>query len=310
MRDTQPYIYKITALFFIGFLLLAVALAVFSVRSAYNTHNFEDTFNEAHPLLNPAKALWGAVQYHLFKEGRDGVIIGDNGWLYTTEEFEYAPALYDARMQKIIGIDALLNAQNIDLIVALLPAKSRKHVSTYNDTIAAFKKHGIAAPSIPREDITFLKTDTHWSPEGAKATAEILAHNINLKNQTLFKTVKTGAEIFRGDLTRYIPGAPVDRYTETINTFETHNPNADLFGDQTFDITLVGTSYSADPRWHFEGFLKTALQTDILNVSDEGLGPFAVMENWLKSEAFKAHKPKLVVWEIPMRTLTMKDKAL
>ena len=76
-----------------------------------------------------------------------------------------------------------------------------------------------------------------------------------------------------------------------------------LFGDAALPVTLVGTSYSANKLWHFEGHLKTAMQADILNMADEGQGPFATMRAWLDSGNFKSNKPRLVIWEMPERYL-------
>jgi len=55
------------------------------------------------------------------------------------------------------------------------------------------------------------------------------------------------------------------------------------------------------PEWNFAGFLKEQLHADILNFSDPGQGPFAVMEKYLSSDDFKNTPPRLVIWEMPER---------
>jgi alginate O-acetyltransferase complex protein AlgJ len=82
------------------------------------------------------------------------------------------------------------------------------------------------------------------------------------------------------------------------------NDQSTLFSDNTPIVTLVGTSYSADPKWNFEGYLKEYLQTDVLNAAEQGLGPFETMKKYLQNESFLKTPPKLVIWEIPERYLT------
>ena len=70
-------------------------------------------------------------------------------------------------------------------------------------------------------------------------------------------------------------------------------------------MTLVGTSYSANTNWNFEGFLKEYLETDVLNMADQGLGPLVVMDKYLENDAWKNSPPRLVIWEMPERYLLM-----
>ncbi len=121
---------------------------------------------------------------------------------------------------------------------------------------------------------------------------------------------------YKGDLTRYVPLSMLTDFfefgPETLPVFITQTEDngddtPDLFGDTKIPVTLVGTSYSANPLWHFEGFLKESLQADILNVADEGAGPFANMRNWLDSPAYRETKPSLVIWEIPERYIALSE---
>ena len=158
----------------------------------------------------------------------------------------------------------------------------------------------------------FLRTDTHWTPEGARLAALGAARTVRaIRGLTLDprEYASNGADSLRhdGDLMRYIPGVPASEVApDSIRKFVTVSKGGaasagDLFGNSAPAITLVGTSYSANPLWNFEGFLKEALKADILNMSDEGQGPFTVMEKYLKSQAYKDNPPRLVIWEIPER---------
>ncbi len=80
----------------------------------------------------------------------------------------------------------------------------------------------------------------------------------------------------------------------------------DLFGDsQQPRLALVGTSYSANPRWNFEGALKQALSADLINYAKEGKGPLEPMLELLQDEGFRKDPPQLLVWEFPERYLPM-----
>ncbi|MEN0001344.1 MAG: alginate O-acetyltransferase, partial [Pseudomonadota bacterium] len=64
-----------------------------------------------------------------------------------------------------------------------------------------------------------------------------------------------------------------------------------------------GTSYSAVPAFHFEGFLKQALSADVVNAAAIGQGPFKPMEDFLVTLDALTTPPSQVIWEIPERYL-------
>ena len=81
----------------------------------------------------------------------------------------------------------------------------------------------------------------------------------------------------------------------------------DLFGTDTpASIALVGTSYSANPRWSFEAALKLALQEDVINHAEEGQGPVAPMHAFLE-RVDPVAPPPVVIWEFPVRYLSDPD---
>jgi alginate O-acetyltransferase complex protein AlgJ len=66
-------------------------------------------------------------------------------------------------------------------------------------------------------------------------------------------------------------------------------------------VAIVGTSYSAEPAFHFEGFLKQALSADVINLALEGKGPFKPMDEALQGTILEDTGVRVVVWEIPER---------
>ncbi|NBV29476.1 hypothetical protein EBS02_10795, partial [bacterium] len=76
----------------------------------------------------------------------------------------------------------------------------------------------------------------------------------------------------------------------------------DLFqSDKAPEIVLIGTSNSVNSSSYsnFDGFLKEALGTDVLNLSKTGGGFSDSMAEYLNSDQFKKSPPKIIIWEIP-----------
>jgi alginate O-acetyltransferase complex protein AlgJ len=76
----------------------------------------------------------------------------------------------------------------------------------------------------------------------------------------------------------------------------------DLFGDTGLpSIAMIGTSFSRNSN--FVPFLEAALGSRVGNFTRDG-GEFAGAANaYFSSSAFKNSPPKIVIWEIPERSL-------
>lgn len=310
---------------------------------------YEDHYNKDLRSFDLSKNIWGLFNYAAFREGSDGVLISDNGWLFTTEEFEWpAHALenYRKNMDYIADAARKLEKENITLVIAPVPAKARIYEDylhpytfpsykekAYEKFVKDLEGKGIEAVDIlsvmqkmkksegHKVHPLYLKTDTHWTPHGANIAAESVAEYIRafnlLDKQENFVSTKGKPKDFAGDLTRYVPvymfadyiSAPKENIV-TYKTTEKAAPEEEpedigsaLFGENVPPVTLVGTSYSANENWNFDGFLKEHLQSDVLNAAEEGLGPFETMQEYLSDQAFLETPPKIVIWEIPERFL-------
>jgi alginate O-acetyltransferase complex protein AlgJ len=58
-------------------------------------------------------------------------------------------------------------------------------------------------------------------------------------------------------------------------------------------------------RGNFHGHLQQALSAKVLNMAKDGGGFLQAMTDYLKDDAFKQSKPKLIVWELPERMLRL-----
>ena len=342
----------------IMFLLLMLALGVLSLKPVSGFTNmqsltwtngqwsqqFEQQYNKTFPAKNFGTALWAAIQYRLFHEGRNGVVVGQSDWLYSREEFNsYADFERQVarQFQRIVAIRDYLNRQGSELVMVIVPSKARVYQEftgdhqppiaqqqLYRQAQQFLADQHIFAPELlpsflqqkPLQQL-FFHTDTHWTPQGADLTAKILAANLPSR----FSQIAWGSQSFittrqeviehQGDLMNFIPLSPyfttLGPDSETLQRYHTgaiHDEDTGLFSEPQVDIALVGTSYSANELWNFAGSLKQYLGVDLVNYAEEGKGPVIPMLDYLASEDFSQAPARLVIWEFPERYLPMLDE--
>ncbi|WP_422403395.1 alginate O-acetyltransferase [Pseudomonas sp. GZD-209] len=306
----------------------------------------ETHYDEQFPIKRIGTNLWAALDFKLFNEGRPGVVLGRDQWLFSDEEFK--PAV-DAQQQMqdnlalVRGIRDTLQRQGVQLVLAIVPAKARLyaeylgketpaslHDDLFNQFHAQVRQANVFAPDLlaPLEQAkargqVFLRTDTHWTPLGAEVVAQSLAEAVSrqglLSGEPQAYITEAGASApYKGDLTNFLPLDPLfsnllptpdtlqQRKTQPVQA-EGQSGDDALFDDSRIPVALVGTSYSANPHWNFLGALQQALRSDVANYAEDGHGPLLPMLKYLQSDAFKNAPPQVVVWEFPERYLPMKN---
>ncbi len=290
---------------------------------------FEADLNKQIGFRQFAIDSWGVIEYSLFKNGRSGVLVGKDNWLFSDEEFKFYPNEARETQIKLDYISQVKNnlaAKGIDLVVLLLPAKARvyeENLGRYalpgytQNRYSSFREiliaRGINAPDFLNPMLeaktkgkVFMQTDTHWTPYGARVIAEALGNDLGSLNLAQFETQVAKNEAYTGDLLNFIPLGKFEaigpgKEQVQLETTEGNVPQGGLFDTVSVPVALVGTSYSAIDTWNFTGALQTALQTDVLNAALEGKGPIKPMQTYLQDDAFLQSPPKLVIWEIPER---------
>src|SRR3546814_267323 len=149
-------------------------------------HDFETQYDHEFPARNFGISLWAAIDYGLFHEAKSGVVAGNDGWLYTDEEFivdEQYDQLVTQNLARIVAVRDRLAAQQVKLVVAIVPAKARVypehlrgrkppqlHEDLYARAEAVLKRDGIAhadllAPLVDgkADGATFLRTEDRKS---------------------------------------------------------------------------------------------------------------------------------------------------
>lgn len=294
---------------------------------------YEGGFKEANPLKNVAVGAFASLRYGLLSEASPGAVVGRGGWLFTAEELEVHDgfsANIQASAERVAQVRDELAGHGVQLVAAVIPDKAEIYPdqlgldrpAAVQERLGAFLAYldlaGVAhidGAAVLSEGAAagqmFMRDDTHWTPLGAKAIADAIGLRLGAADieRTGVQTVSLGSTPFDGDLLSFVPTGPfrnlVGPEQRSIERFETTvEASAGLFGDAAIDVALVGTSFSAKPDWHFEGFLKQAISADVLNLSLEGQGPFAPMDAFLSSDVFKTFPPKIVIWEIPARYIS------
>ncbi|NBA96220.1 alginate O-acetyltransferase [Pseudomonas sp. R5(2019)] len=341
------------------FLALLLCLGAWSLRSfmGFNTNSdatllngkwakaVETHYDDEFPIKRLGTNLWAALDFKLFNEGRPGVVLGREQWLFSDEEFKpvaNSDHFEQENLALMRGVHDTLKQHGVELVLAIVPAKARLyaeyigeqapaslHTGLYNEFHAQARQADIFAPDLltpllqaKERGQVFLRTDTHWTPLGAEVVAQQLGAAVAKKSPLRaepqhFITETEQSTPYKGDLTSFLPldplfsdllPAPDTLHKRTTRVAEgVADSDEALFADNEIPVALVGTSYSANPNWNFMGALQQALQSDVVNYAENGHGPLRPMLKYLQTDAFKNTPPQLLIWEFPERYLPMKS---
>jgi len=164
----------------------------------------------------------------------------------------------------------------------------------------------------------FFRLDTHWTPAGAMLAAESIRAGIDT-NPVLKKAMEAAPEVkfnmtwakhkINSTIRAQIEGLPKGSPTfaaEQVLPFSVVKEQAggNLLGEGVDPvITLLGTSYSG-PFYGFSDALRYTLQRDVLTVwVSNTQGSWVGMESYLRDDSFQTKRPKLLIWEMPERSM-------
>ena len=306
---------------------------------------FQHELEQSIALREPAVGFWGGIRYAVFREGLAGVAVGSDDWLFSAEEFvARASAQQEAEgvkqaVQYISQVQQQLSGYDAALLIVPIPAKARvysEQLGRYTFPSAAVQRYNLLLESLQQHEISavdvltrlqqlkasgekvFLRTDTHWTPAGAAAVAASAADHIRSSSvyssiQQREYTVHTGSPAeYHGDLLNFIPLGPfrgrLAPHPDTIPEIQLMAgpaPAVGLFDISAVPVVLIGTSYSAGEQWGFAAYLQEQLQAEVLNLAQDGRGPYQPMQEYLSGETLQQAPPQVVIWEIPERYLVL-----
>ena len=285
----------------------------------------EDDLTNKLPFSGTAISLWTALKLAVFGQTSDKVVIGKDGWLFTTEEMQ-RPAPMDFLAEIQTARDTF-GREGIALLPVIVPDKSRIYAdrlphprsdafeSRYEKVIAQLQALGLQTSDLSRllseersQGDTFMRTDTHWSPYGAELVARAVAQRLpDSGDPNAFSTSFGPEQAFSGDLIPFVDTgmfrdvAGIAEETITVPQTQRNGGASMLFTDFDTALALVGTSYSARSEFNFAGFLQQETGLELVNFATEGQGPFAPMRMLLESGEIVETGTRIVIWEIPER---------
>lgn len=266
------------------------------------------------------------------------LLAGTDGWIFrTVNDLQTHLSINDAAIKMIADWQARLKEKGVDFVMVYVPTRGMMHSDRilpgdkkkynyedvdgvwddYRETIGKMRDAGINVvdvPRLPAGSPFFYKRDHHWNAAGAKHTAEAVAAYVRKMpvyeklKKTEFKTVKKQPYDFFGTTDKvFTKVCNTKQPPERIDIYATERAAdaagaGDLFGDVSEpEVVLMGTSNSTwEPSFsNFEGFLKESMSVDILNTAVSGGGIDTSMISYLNTDHKKAHKEKLIIWEVP-----------
>lgn len=259
------------------------------------------------------------------------MIKGKDGWIFRTKtDFNTSFKVNSALKKRFVRLNKAFQDHDIDLVIALLPTRGMMHhnklsnsdfnhheaIDSYNALADVLNDIGISVASI--EDFSgdtkfYYARDHHWQPEGAKIMAKKVAEKVKTLssfNSIEKKTYKTESKenvLQDGTFEKFVnETCKTDIKSESVPKYKTYLEDQGedaLFGEESnADILLIGTSNSAQnaSKANFDGFLREYIGADVENLSVSGGGVDTSMLDWLSSNHYQGHKPKIVIWEIPI----------
>lgn len=302
------------------------------------TAGFEDELGARLVGRDAMTAIRGLLRYLVLREGEPGVEVGRGGWLFSSEEFARGADWQIGSRELLQARAALEQALPPDatLAMVLIPAKWRvsppesrsprigrmvargresrlTELASLMGTGASSRSLVVVADSALREQDSFFLRDTHWTPQGSESVAAAVRAALQEAGAPadfgadISVGEQTGA-LLEGDLLAFLPfpafheslGLGPEAYRQREVTVSA-SPGIGLFDDPSVPVLLVGTSYSADPRFGFASALKQALSGDVVNFASAGAGPLEPVQALLDQDGLSEWQPDLVIWEIPER---------
>jgi alginate O-acetyltransferase complex protein AlgJ len=248
-----------------------------------------------------------------------------------------------ASIQLFEKINKLFEQKGITMTLVIVPSKIRIHADQlpdnkpldsytsgkYENIYKALRAGGVNVVNLNQSFLNsphrtsdtpiFLRLDTHWSPAGAMLAAETVKAEIDAnpalkaafaattEEKYTMTWAKQKANTRARDLVRLLPkDAPTFPAEQTLQ-FKVVRAQASQAGllnaADNVGITAIGSSYTSKNTGYPDG-LRYTLQRNLLDISlPVDQGPWFGMESYLKDDAFKTNKPKLIIWEIPEREM-------
>lgn len=369
-KSSDNYIYldlppktpgRVAGVFIVIFLLISIVSLIFDfstgklkIPPAERTWSAVSSGDTARYMINALDKTTLVTTLASGTRGAAWLLIGSLGdqvkqgcpdWLFLSEEFQiHADAKKNMRlrMDAIRNIRSQLEDQNIQLVVAMVPDKSRVmrhqlcHVSRsglldnrleswtdalLDDGFTVVNLGPVFSALIKQPGDVFLHTDTHWTEYGAEIAAREIARavkSLGVEASPKRNYALSPGELSDsyGDLVRLagIDWLPVwakpapDHVQPVIFTEDYLDSAADedsidaLLGDAKTPNSVLLGS-SFSGASQFLQYLEHSLGAIVPSFAKDGGGFWESAKTYFSDPAFSKNKPDLIIWEIPERVL-------
>ena len=329
------------------FMLMITAVPVVQLISKGMPKKWtDDALRTSCYMENALTSHYQQLLTSILHSGNEKAIVGEEeGWLFYTPDVAHLTAPIDPRSEEcILHMKKQLDEKGIRLVVLPTPLKPMICPHQLNHDFAEgkllvhpefhswaerLKKAGVTVVN-PMQSLfelnktipAFLRTDTHWSPEGMKTAATLLAQSIGKDYSSMHCATYNAVDstvCHRGDIYSMLRLAKDVKWipTEQIKT-ETVLDAAGLFHcrQKQAEILLLGDSFTniysvANMGWGraagLAEHLSLLLQCPIDVISRNDGGSYATRQ-MLRDDMAKGNDrlagKKVVIWQFAMRELT------
>ncbi|UZE96305.1 alginate O-acetyltransferase [Alkalimarinus alittae] len=263
------------------------------------------------------------------------LVAGTDGWLYRTKlDLDESFEINQRTLNEMNRFRAALAAKGTELVMVYQPTRGLINPdgvvdaqydfiaasNSYNQALQQIRDTGIIVPNLEtliNDGSTpdfYFRRDAHWTPYGAKLTAQLVADTITKLSvyssitETKYKNNRVGLLNVSGSHQKaayLICGTQFpEQYVNEFEASTIEEGESDLFSDASLpEIVAAGTSFTkAQTNYNFVGYLKEFLSRDVLNIGQAGGGVIGSLLQYLPTEDYQEAPPKLLIWEVPSYT--------
>ncbi len=187
---------------------------------------------------------------------------------------------------------------------------------SYIKLIVALRSSGIMTSNFVQigkdhKNIPFsFKRDHHWKSTGAKLAGKSIGNLITNHtkyselSKSKYNTTQVGYQEMKGPYAIELQGLcngiiPSEKYMMDTTERIVDNSAGALFGDnnESDPVVIVGTSFSANERFNFEGYISQYTGLETANYSIGGGGLMNSIISYTSSPNFHKTTPPFIVWE-------------
>lgn len=260
---------------------------------------------------------------------------GKEGWVYRSGDDFLEDFAADASYTGLKELTAYLASRGTRLMILYTPTRALmtpaylppdrfnydRALESYLAKVEKLRSLGVIVPDMEtlihasRNTDFYFKRDIHWSPNGSRTAAKLVASTIRQLSIPLPKAEQhvvnkpMGTYSIHGFMQKGIQiicgGTYIPQYFKWFSPVDSSGESGDVEDGALFqdtveaEVVLLGTSFSHVKALNFSGYLQEYLDTPVDNFS---LPAGKDIGGWLKymaSREFSTHPPQLIIWEIP-----------